>query len=99
MFVKRPPSHTRASFRPRQQDAIPYEKDYDPIRKYRELAQEANRTGDRVLAETFYQKAEYFLRENNEAKRKKPPLNKRPSSKSDFEMSIEQELSLLKFRK
>ena len=99
MFVRRPPSHTRSSFRPRQQDAIPYEKEYDPIRKYKELAQEANLTGDRVLAETFYQEAEYFLRENNEAKRKKPPLNKRPSSSSDFEMSIEQELSLPKPKK
>jgi hypothetical protein len=36
--------------------------------KYTTLAREATMTGDRVLAESFYQQAEHYLRLNNEFK-------------------------------
>lgn len=73
------------------------------IKKCTTAAQEAMTSGDRILAESLYQKAEHYLRLNNEFKgnRERPSLNKPAPSKqkrvvssNDFELSIEQELTI-----
>ena len=73
------------------------------IKKYTTLAQEAMTSGDRILAESLYQQAEHYLRLNNEFKgnRERPSPNKPTPSKqkrvvpsNDFELSIEQELTI-----
>lgn len=74
--------------------------DQNSIEKYRDLAQKAIKVGDYVLAESFYQQAEHYIRSNNEAKRKLPVPQKTkkhymqrrsyaPKS-SDFETSLEE---------
>ncbi len=74
------------------------------IKKYTTLAQEAMTSGDRILAESFYQQAEHYLRLNNECKGNKgrpsstskliPSKQKRVVPSNDFELSIEQELTM-----
>ena len=75
------------------------------VEKYTTLAREAMMTGDRVLAESYYQQAEHYLRLNSEFKEnivvmprseKPAPEAKEPASipANDFELSIEQELEL-----
>jgi hypothetical protein len=75
------------------------------VEKYTTLAREAMMTGDRVLAESFYQQAEHYLRLNNEYKENIVvlPRNEAPVAESaesvmipanDFELSIEQELAI-----
>jgi hypothetical protein len=77
--------------------------------KYTTLAREAMMTGDRVLAESFYQQAEHYLRLSNEQKENVLVLPCVEASESDsqeatiypandFEMSIEQELELAQSR-
>lgn len=66
-------------------------------------AREAMTTGDRVLAESYYQQAEHYLRLMNEVKENQQPTHaapdKLPSSQIimmpdiNFENSIEEELS------
>ena len=73
------------------------------IKKCTTLAQEAMTSGDRILAESLYQQAEHYLRLNSEFKgnRERPSPNKPAPSKqkraipsNDFELSIEQELTI-----
>ncbi len=74
------------------------------MEKYTTLAHEAMMTGDRVLAESFYQQAEHYLRLSNEFKENILVLPKSETIVSssqdhitpanDFEMSIEQELEM-----
>ncbi len=73
------------------------------IKKYTTLAQEAMTSGDRILAESLYQQAEHYLRLNNECKGNKgrpittksaPSKQKRIAPPNDFELSIEQELTM-----
>lgn len=75
------------------------------VEKFTALARDAMTTGDRVLAESYYQQAEHYLRLNNEYKENilVMPRNETPASESteedfvaanDFELSIEQELAL-----
>jgi hypothetical protein len=78
--------------------------------KYTALAHEAMVTGDRVLAESYYQQAEHYLRQSSEYKENVlvlPPLNENSGTRSqeeviipanDFELSIEQELTLAQSR-
>jgi rubrerythrin len=77
------------------------------IEKYMILAREAMMSGDRVLAESFYQQAEHYLRLNNEYKENIVGLSKNqpaPSAQermivsNNFEISIEQELSIAQSR-
>jgi len=75
------------------------------VEKFTTLARDAMTTGDRVLAESYYQQAEHYLRLNNEYKENilVMPRTETSSSESteeaivpanDFELSIEQELAL-----
>jgi hypothetical protein len=73
------------------------------VEKYATLAREAMMTGDRVLAESYYQQAEHYLRLNNEFKENilVLPRNETPAPTqeivlpaNDFELSIEQELAI-----
>jgi hypothetical protein len=79
------------------------------VEKYTTLAREAMVTGDRVLAESFYQQAEHYLRLSNEYKENVLvlPCNEDSDIDSeqpviipanDFELSIEQELALAQSR-
>lgn len=72
------------------------------VEKYTTLAREAMMTGDRVLAESYYQQAEHYLRLNNEYKENIVVLPRNETSiqaqdvivpANDFELSIEQELA------
>lgn len=76
------------------------------MEKYTTLAREAMMAGDRVLAESFYQQAEHYLRLSNEFKENIVVLPRSESTPltplaqehvipaNDFEMSIEQELAI-----
>lgn len=74
------------------------------VEKYTTLARDAMTTGDRVLAESYYQQAEHYLRLNNEYKENiviLPRAEAKASEKdealiaaNDFELSIEQELAI-----
>jgi hypothetical protein len=73
------------------------------VEKFTTLAREAMLTGDRVLAESYYQQAEHYLRQNNEFKENILVLPKCEALShpqeviipaNDFEMSIEQELAI-----
>jgi hypothetical protein len=75
------------------------------VEKFTTLARDAMTTDDRVLAESYYQQAEHYLRLNNEYKENilVMPRNETPTPESteealvsanDFELSIEQELAL-----
>jgi hypothetical protein len=73
------------------------------VEKYTTLAREAMLTGDRVLAESYFQQAEHYLRLNNEYKENilVLPRSETPSipeemipPANDFELSIEQELAI-----
>lgn len=77
--------------------------------KYTTLAREAMMTGDRVLAESFYQQAEHYLRLANEFKENIVVLPTHEASEveaqeeviypaNDFELSIEQELEMAQNR-
>jgi len=74
------------------------------IEKFTTLAREAMASGDRILAESFYQQAEHYLRLYKERKDVAiPRKNRRMSIKThavpgDFEMSIEQELVMAQSR-
>jgi hypothetical protein len=77
------------------------------MEKYMILAREAMMSGDRVLAESFYQQAEHYLRLNNEYKEHIVVLPEKERAASaqecmivsnDFEISIEQELSIAQSR-
>lgn len=77
------------------------------IKKCTALAEEARMSGDRILAESFYQQAEHYLRLNNDLKgnRERPSENKPAPSKqkrvlpsNDFELSIEQELTISQYK-
>lgn len=76
---------------------------HNSIEKYKTLAREALTTGDRILAESYYQQAEHYLRINNESREDILPLPKTKVSSvtldntfpdNDFELSIEQELEI-----
>jgi len=75
------------------------------IEKFITLAQEAMANGDRILAESFYQQAEHYLRLHKERREVAiPRKNKRVNPKThaapdDFEMSIEQELAMAQSRR
>lgn len=70
------------------------------VKKCMALAQKAIASGDRILAENFYQQAEHYVRLNNKVKKndvvytrkQKPIIKKSCYIPNDFEMSIEQEL-------
>lgn len=74
------------------------------VEKYTTLARDAMTTGDRVLAESYYQQAEHYLRLNNEykenivilprAEAKTPEKDEALIAANDFELSIEQELAI-----
>lgn len=74
------------------------------VEKYTTLARDAMMTGDRVLAESYYQQAEHYLRLNNEYKEnivilprteaKNPEKDEALIAANDFELSIEQELAI-----
>jgi hypothetical protein len=75
------------------------------VEKYSTLAREAMMTGDRVLAESYYQQAEHYLRLINEYKENilvlprtetaaVAPVEATAEPISDFELSIEQELEI-----
>jgi hypothetical protein len=75
------------------------------VEKYSTLAREAMMTGDRVLAESYYQQAEHYLRLINEYKENilvlprtetaaVAPVEVTAEPINDFELSIEQELEI-----
>lgn len=74
------------------------------VEKYTALAREAMVTGDRVLSESYYQQAEHYLRLSNEFKENilvlpkcetpSPTTQETVIPANDFEMSIEQELTI-----
>lgn len=72
------------------------------VEKYNVLAREALLTGDRIQAESYFQQAEHYLRLSNEYKasvvtlpQEEVEAPKKPTvSVNEFELSIDQELSL-----
>ena len=73
------------------------------VEKFTTLAREAMLSGDRVQAESYFQQAEHYLRLNNEYKENilvlpraetPAPSQEVPIATNDFEMSIEQELTI-----
>lgn len=118
MTIKRPRTHLAPSARSKQSNALKSnsldhgQKEnfsgnaqnnvYASIEKYTNLAREAVSSGDRILAESFYQLAEHYLRLNNDMKENIVTLPKAEKSykpkptatANDFETSIEQELAI-----
>lgn len=68
------------------------------VEKCMALAQKAIASGDRILAEQFYQQAEHYVRLNSKVKKSQifPIKRQKPIAKNlsinDFATSIEQEL-------